>query len=204
MSLVDYASSDKEDDEELQEPLREQNEQKKVKAAASQSPAAPREVPTLSRIENKQAEPPSKKQTLEFSQPSQPCELKLPDASFLLNSPSMPANLDHASDHSSCRKMLLFIFCSWFMYYDGNRFHIRNTGCLVFESVLDPITILQTLIDRLSKTIAVEESKVAAGHCRCCFAGGSFVASLLRRRSRLTKFTADFQNLLSMPARKEV
>lgn len=49
----------------------------------------------------RQAEPPSKKQTMEFSHPSQPSELKLPDASFLLNSPSMPANLDRASDHSS-------------------------------------------------------------------------------------------------------
>nr|GMD69881.1 chloride channel protein 1 [Ipomoea batatas] len=101
MSLVDYASSDEEEDAELQEPLREKNEQKEVKAAASQSPATPREDPPPSRIENKQAEPPSKKQALEFSHPSQPSELKLPDASFLLNSPSMPANLDRASDHSS-------------------------------------------------------------------------------------------------------
>nr|GLL35828.1 hypothetical protein Itr_chr09CG15550 [Ipomoea trifida] len=33
-----------------------------------------------------------------------------------------------------------------------------------------------------------EESKVV-GHCRCCFAGGSFVASLVRQR----------RNLLSVP-----
>ncbi|CAH9122944.1 unnamed protein product [Cuscuta epithymum] len=103
MSLVDYASSDSDEEEtELQEePSKGQDMQKQVKADTSHAMVAPIEDPSLQRIQkSRREESPSKKQILESTPASQPSELKLPDASFLLSSPSLPAHLGDSSDHS--------------------------------------------------------------------------------------------------------
>ncbi|VFR02309.1 unnamed protein product [Cuscuta campestris] len=102
MSLVDYESSDSDEEEtELQEePSQEQNQKKQVKSVALQTKVAPSQDPPAPQLQKKGEEPSSKKQPLESSHPSQSSELKLPDASFLLNSPSLPSHLEHSSDHS--------------------------------------------------------------------------------------------------------
>ncbi|CAH9091937.1 unnamed protein product [Cuscuta europaea] len=101
MSLVDYASSDSDEEEtELQEPSQGQILQKQVKADISHAMVAPIEDSPLHRIQKRSEESPSNKQILESTHASEPSELKLPDASFLLSSPSLPTHLGDSSDHS--------------------------------------------------------------------------------------------------------
>ncbi|KAL0291418.1 UNVERIFIED_CONTAM: hypothetical protein Scaly_2637500 [Sesamum calycinum] len=109
MSLVDYAASS--DEDEPQSPAREQeNEQVKeypeerhrsgVPAPDPSSAPPPDEDPVRARSRNSSnLQPTSSKQTDIVS--NQSSELKLPDASFLLNSPVVSSNLLNASDHSS-------------------------------------------------------------------------------------------------------
>ncbi|XP_011088134.1 uncharacterized protein LOC105169439 [Sesamum indicum] len=102
MSLVDYAASS--DEDEPQSPAREQeNEQVKENPEErhrSGVPAPDHEDPVRARSRNStNLQPTSSKRTDIVS--NQSSELKLPDASFLLNSPVVSSNLLNASDHSS-------------------------------------------------------------------------------------------------------
>ncbi|KAK6140409.1 hypothetical protein DH2020_025851 [Rehmannia glutinosa] len=127
MSLVDYAASSDEDepqtpaDEEENEQVKKENPEKRprfeVPAPGPSSAAPPNDNPVHSRnriiIEclserledtiipafDKWMGPPSRKQAEMVS--AQSSELKLPDASFLLNSTAVPSNLLNSSDHSS-------------------------------------------------------------------------------------------------------
>ncbi|KAK6140514.1 hypothetical protein DH2020_025744 [Rehmannia glutinosa] len=106
MSLVDYAASSDEDepqtpaDEEENEQVKKENPEKRprfeVPAPGPSSAAPPNDNPVHSR--NRMG-PPSRKQAEMVS--DQSSELKLPDASFLLNSTAVPSNLLNSSDHSS-------------------------------------------------------------------------------------------------------
>ncbi|XP_073269416.1 uncharacterized protein [Primulina huaijiensis] len=81
MSLVDYASSsDEEETEKLRQPMNDASSRQELNRKAASSLT---------------------KQMKNVSNQSESSELKLPDASFLLNSPSVPSNGLDASDHSS-------------------------------------------------------------------------------------------------------
>ncbi|KAL7617174.1 hypothetical protein Lser_V15G03664 [Lactuca serriola] len=84
MSLVDYASSDEEDEAVLREEGR--NNDNLVISLPNQA--------------HEQTHPPNEKST-KLPVQQQPEPFKLPDASFLLNSPSLPSNMSGNYDHSS-------------------------------------------------------------------------------------------------------
>ncbi|KAI3445083.1 hypothetical protein Pfo_001748 [Paulownia fortunei] len=109
MSLVDYAASS--DEDEPQTPADEEEENEQVKEnpekrprfgvpGAGPSAATSNDDPVHahSRMSMNLGTPSSKQKEIVSDQSS---ELKLPDASFLLNSPVVPSNLLNASDHSS-------------------------------------------------------------------------------------------------------
>ncbi|KAL4562012.1 hypothetical protein LXL04_034200 [Taraxacum kok-saghyz] len=97
MSLVDYASSDEEDEE-----LGREEERNKDNLVIShtkppqQNTNPPNDSITKSTFANL---PMCRKSTRLASQ--QPEPFRLPDASFLLDSPSLPSNMSGAFDHSS-------------------------------------------------------------------------------------------------------
>ncbi|KAL8061949.1 hypothetical protein ABFX02_02G116000 [Erythranthe guttata] len=105
MSLVDYAASSDEDEpetltrEEEIEQLKENPQKRRSFGVTSAAPssAAPPNADTV-RAQNRMQN--SRKQVVTVS--NQPSEVKLPDASFLLNSPAVPpAHLLNPMDHSS-------------------------------------------------------------------------------------------------------
>ncbi|KAL3348395.1 hypothetical protein AABB24_021855 [Solanum stoloniferum] len=103
MSLVDYASSDEE------EELHEQPQENKQLSKAEEPTPRPLLDPLPTRNDNRHLPQPQNQRTssslnkeaLHSSSLSESSELKLPDASLLLNSPTMPGNLGHNTDHSS-------------------------------------------------------------------------------------------------------
>lgn len=100
---MDYASSDEE------EELHEQSQQdKELNKAEDPTPRAPLDpLPTrnenlhLPQPQNQRTSSSLNKEALHLSSLSESSELKLPDASLLLNSPTMPGHLGHITDHSS-------------------------------------------------------------------------------------------------------
>ncbi|XP_009588783.1 uncharacterized protein [Nicotiana tomentosiformis] len=98
MSLVDYASSDEEE---------ELKEDKQLPKAEEPTPPPPPLHPLPTRNQNPHLPQPQNqgtssslnKEALHLSSSSESSGLKLPDASLLLNSPSMPVG--HFTDHSS-------------------------------------------------------------------------------------------------------
>ncbi|XP_055817937.1 uncharacterized protein LOC129887023 [Solanum dulcamara] len=98
MSLVDYASSDEEEEE-----LHEQDKQLNKAEEPLPTPLDP--LPTrndnlhLPQPQNQKIGSSLNKEHL--SSLSESSELKLPDASLLLNSPTMRGHLGHNTDHSS-------------------------------------------------------------------------------------------------------
>lgn len=90
MSLVDYASSSDEDEE--AEPIQEQQ-------LHSQVPLAPNPDPPLPQTQSSASA--SDQQPEIASSSSVPSIEKLPDASFLLNSPAISSHLLSGYDHSS-------------------------------------------------------------------------------------------------------
>ncbi|XP_060217444.1 uncharacterized protein LOC132644827 [Lycium barbarum] len=94
MSLVDYASSDEEQEELHQQP----QQLSKAEKPAFIDPLPTRNVPEP---QNQRSSSSLNKEALHLSSSSESSELKLPDASLLLNSPSMLGHLGHSTDHSS-------------------------------------------------------------------------------------------------------
>ncbi|KAL3622568.1 hypothetical protein CASFOL_033979 [Castilleja foliolosa] len=99
MSLVDYAASS--DEDEPQTPAREQPcQQVKQNSEIRQRFEGPAPGPSsnenLVQRTSVNPKPPSSKQVVMTSD-----DMKLPDASFLLNSPVVPSNLPNILDHSS-------------------------------------------------------------------------------------------------------
>ncbi|KAL3380637.1 hypothetical protein AABB24_001010 [Solanum stoloniferum] len=103
MSLVDYASSDEE--EELHEQPQENKQLSKAEEPTPRPPLDP--LPTrndnrhLPQPQNQRTSSSLNKEALHSSSLSESSELKLPDASLLLNSPTMPGHLGHNTDHTS-------------------------------------------------------------------------------------------------------
>ncbi|KZV19568.1 hypothetical protein F511_13454 [Dorcoceras hygrometricum] len=91
MSLVDYASSSDEDET---EKLQRREIAVPEKPRRMNDALSPQEV-------NRKPESLQTKQIESVSKPSELSGLKLPDASFLLSSPSVPSSGLNASDHSS-------------------------------------------------------------------------------------------------------
>ncbi|CAN4080615.1 unnamed protein product [Withania somnifera] len=97
MSLVDYASSDEE------EVLHQQDNE--LNKAEEPTPLDP--LPTrndnlhLPQPQNQRTSLTLNKEALHSSSLLASSELKLPDASLLLDSPTMPGHLGHSTDHSS-------------------------------------------------------------------------------------------------------
>ncbi|KAL8496119.1 hypothetical protein ACS0TY_020004 [Phlomoides rotata] len=102
MSLVDYAASS--DEDEPQPPADEQPKDKRLRVGVSEegpSTSAPPNdapVPAHNRMSMNLELPSSEQRKIVSDQSS---ELKLPDASFLLNSPMLPSNQLNSLDHSS-------------------------------------------------------------------------------------------------------
>ncbi|GER45350.1 glutamate receptor 2.6 [Striga asiatica] len=102
MSLVDYAASSDEDDEPQNPTHRLEDEQLKKNPEIEVPAPAPSSNDASIRSNTRTSAnlgPPSTKKAEKVS--NQSSELKLPDASFLLNSPVLPSNLSNVSDHSS-------------------------------------------------------------------------------------------------------
>ncbi|KAJ8573618.1 hypothetical protein K7X08_010129 [Anisodus acutangulus] len=100
MSLVDYASSDEE--EELHQQPQEDKQLTKAEEPTPLDPLSTRnENRHLPQPQNKRGSSSLNKEALHLSSSSESSGLKLPDASLLLNSPSMADHLGHTNDHSS-------------------------------------------------------------------------------------------------------
>ncbi|KAG8391170.1 hypothetical protein BUALT_Bualt01G0159900 [Buddleja alternifolia] len=109
MSLVDYASSSSSDEDEPQAPPAPRRRQVKdddeqinenppnIQHHPSSTTPPPKGNPLHAQI-SRSLGPSSKQKEIVSSQSS---KLKLPDASFLLDSPAVPSNLLNALDHSS-------------------------------------------------------------------------------------------------------
>lgn len=95
MSLVDYASSDEEEEQELH-----QQDKQLSKPELDPLPTT-NHNPHLPQPQNQRTSSSLNKESSDLSSLSESSELKLPDASLLLNSPAMPGHLGHNSDHSS-------------------------------------------------------------------------------------------------------
>ncbi|KAH7528030.1 uncharacterized protein LOC107417804 [Ziziphus jujuba] len=93
MSLVDYTSSDEDDD--VPEDLPEKQEN------VSDQPPTPSPPPPLPNPLHKQKPSSESYQKPESSHSKEPPIEKLPDASLLLNSPDFSSNMVSATDHSS-------------------------------------------------------------------------------------------------------
>lgn len=95
MSLVDYASSS---DDDVPEPTEEESKEEEPQLPQRDSPPPPPPPPPRNQTKSGSSldQQPGKK-----PHSSLPSVEKLPDASFLLNSPAVSSNLINASDHSS-------------------------------------------------------------------------------------------------------
>ncbi|XP_009760799.1 uncharacterized protein LOC107787269 [Nicotiana tabacum] len=99
MSLVDYASSD-EEEEDLKEDKQLPKAEEPTPSSAPLDPLPTRnQNPHLPQPQNQRTSSSLNKEALHLSSSSESSELKLPDASVLLNSPSMPVG--YMTDHSS-------------------------------------------------------------------------------------------------------
>ncbi|GFP92422.1 hypothetical protein PHJA_001386400 [Phtheirospermum japonicum] len=102
MSLVDYAASS--DEDEPLTPAHEQqielvNEKRLRFEGPAPGPSSNDDIVHSHKRTSVNPKPPSSKRAVIVSDRSS--DMKLPDASFLLNSPVVPSDLPNVSDHSS-------------------------------------------------------------------------------------------------------